>query len=300
MYIVENDKKLHNIDIILPLLIGKPSGKEIYYAFLDIPRYWSVRATGGYGSIYSGDILKAKVYFTEPVIKRNTLRVEWIEDNKICRIDYYGVYGYKYLSEYIEDGFIYKYEYYNTNSELRLAVFPDREMYHLYENGRLKKIYSSMEELIRSFYPEADIHFEAMILTNTDRLEGIEKCMEEFNDIHFSIAANTRMSDKLNVYSEKYENVSLYPCVTDNDRVSLMKAADFYLDITHGPEVYDSVAHAARTKSIILAYDKTARNRAKTLPECVMSSVPDFMQLLSRLVADDEFRTMLIKRQSLL
>lgn len=64
--------------------------KDRYYAFIDIPQYWSVRADGLNGAIYDNKTKKANIYFKNPIEKRMVSRVEWIDrNNTVYRIDYY-------------------------------------------------------------------------------------------------------------------------------------------------------------------------------------------------------------------
>ena len=53
--------------------------KDRYYAFIDIPQYWSVRADGLNGAIYDNKTKKANIYFKNPIEKRMVSRVEWID-----------------------------------------------------------------------------------------------------------------------------------------------------------------------------------------------------------------------------
>ena len=71
--------------------------KDRYYAFIDIPQYWSVRADGLNGAIYDNKTKKANIYFKNPIEKRMVSRVEWIDRNNIVyKVDYYNKYGYMY------------------------------------------------------------------------------------------------------------------------------------------------------------------------------------------------------------
>lgn len=78
--------------------------KDRYYAFIDIPQYWSVRADGLNGAIYDNKTKKANIYFKNPIEKRMVSRVEWIDrNNTVYRIDYYNKYGYMYCSENVSE-----------------------------------------------------------------------------------------------------------------------------------------------------------------------------------------------------
>ena len=74
--------------------------KELYYAFIELPKWWAVRADGVDGAVYDNNKKKASIYFNEPIEKRNVKLVEWHdEENRVYRKDYYNKMGYKYCTE---------------------------------------------------------------------------------------------------------------------------------------------------------------------------------------------------------
>lgn len=93
--------------------------KDRYYAFIDIPQYWSVRADGLNGAIYDNKTKKANIYFKNPIEKRMVSRVEWIDrNNTVYKVDYYNKYGYMYCSENVSGGNVTVREFYDRNVEL--------------------------------------------------------------------------------------------------------------------------------------------------------------------------------------
>ena len=94
--------------------------KDRYYAFIDIPQYWSVRADGLNGAIYDNKTKKANIYFKNPIEKRMVSRVEWIDrNNTVYKVDYYNKYGYKYCSENVRDGNVISREFYENRQVQR-------------------------------------------------------------------------------------------------------------------------------------------------------------------------------------
>lgn len=95
--------------------------KDRYYAFIDIPQYWSVRADGLNGAIYDNKTKKANIYFKNPIEKRMVSRVEWIDrNNTVYRIDYYNKYGYMYCSENVSGGNVTVREFYDRNGDIKV------------------------------------------------------------------------------------------------------------------------------------------------------------------------------------
>ncbi len=139
-----------------------------------------------------------------------------------------------------------------------------------YEKARRK--YPKFQEQIAYLgflYPINDTHRErpdALILTNSDRIEEIVKVIEKLPDINFHIAAITEMSTKLMNLS-KYKNVTLYPNIEYNQVNSLLQNCAFYLDINHGTEIGYAVRRAFLNNLLILSFEDTTHNRQFTLPE---------------------------------
>ncbi|MBM7636840.1 accessory Sec system glycosylation chaperone GtfB [Streptococcus saliviloxodontae] len=101
---------------------------------------------------------------------------------------------------------------------------------------------------------------EALILTNSDQIEGLETLVTQHSEITFHVGAITEMSSQLLAYG-KYENVKLYPNVTTATIQSLYSQCDIYLDINHGTEILSAVRTAFENNMIILAFDNTVHHR---------------------------------------
>ena len=111
--------------------------KDRYYAFIDIPQYWSVRADGLNGAIYDNKTKKANIYFKNPIEKRMVSRVEWIDrNNTVYRIDYYNKYGYMYCSENVSGGNVTVREFYDRNGDIKV-VENLRNAAYLHDIGKI-------------------------------------------------------------------------------------------------------------------------------------------------------------------
>lgn len=101
---------------------------------------------------------------------------------------------------------------------------------------------------------------EALICTNSDRIEHCEEIVKGLPKVHFHIAALTEMSSKL-MEMDNYENVSLYPNVKQTVLDDLFTECDFYFDINHENEIVSAVRRAFLNNQLILAFEETAHNR---------------------------------------
>ena len=99
----------------------------------------------------------------------------------------------------------------------------------------------------------------ALILTNSDKVEHIIDFIEALSDVHFYIGALTEMSSKL-LSLGKYDNVSLYPTITSERIDDLYGKCDIYLDINRENEIVNAVNRAFLNNQLIFAFDETIHN----------------------------------------
>ena len=101
---------------------------------------------------------------------------------------------------------------------------------------------------------------EALICTNSDRIEQCLKIVTALPQMHFHVAALTEMSSKL-MSMGTYENVSLYPGVKMDVLNELFEKCDFYFDINHESEIVSAVRKAFLHNQLIFAFKETIHNR---------------------------------------
>ncbi|MBL3715490.1 accessory Sec system glycosylation chaperone GtfB [Lactococcus garvieae] len=101
---------------------------------------------------------------------------------------------------------------------------------------------------------------QALILTNSDQIEGLDNLLRNLQDYHIHIAALTEMSQHLIDY-ESFQQVTLYPNVSQKMVDQLFEACDVYLDINHGGEILSASRRAYESDLLILGFDNTVHQR---------------------------------------
>ena len=122
---------------------------------------------------------------------------------------------------------------------------------------------------------------DALIVTNSDQLEQVEKLVESLPKVTFRIAAVTEMSSKL-LDMLRYPNVVLYQNASPQKIQNLYQLSDIYLDINYGNELLQAVRQAFEHNQLILAFEETAHNRRYTAPNHIFAkeAVDDMIQTI--------------------
>lgn len=128
---------------------------------------------------------------------------------------------------------------------------------------------------------------EALICTNSDRIETCEEIIKALPNMKFHIAAITEMSSKLMGLSQ-YENVELYPGAKTKQIDRLFDRCDYYLDINHENEIVSAVKQAFLHNQLIVGFRKTLHNKAYIAPEHVFDSHEALVAFLSGVMGQKE------------
>ena len=122
---------------------------------------------------------------------------------------------------------------------------------------------------------------DALIVTNSDQLEQVEKLVESLPRVTFRIAAVTEMSSKL-LDMLRYPNVVLYQNASPQKIQNLYQLSDIYLDINYGNELLQAVRQAFEHNQLILSFEETAHNRRYTAPNHIFAkeAVDDMIQTI--------------------
>lgn len=101
-----------------------------------------------------------------------------------------------------------------------------------------------------------ELRKNALIFTNSDQIAHLKELVELLPQVNFSIAAITEMSTKLSDFGQ-YDNVELYPVVSEKRIKQLINDNDLYLDINYGNEILDAVRGAFEQNMLILGFKDT-------------------------------------------
>lgn len=166
--------------------------KDLYYAFIDIPKYWSVRADGVNGAIYDNKTKKANIYFKNPTEKRMVSRVEWIDrNNTVYRIDYYNKYGYKYCSENVRGGNVTVREFYDRNGDIKLIEQTGSKTYTTLDTGISPRSYRGFADYLEAYLKSNEIYDENIWLTSD---EILNKFAGDYGNFKISYLPQNRLN----------------------------------------------------------------------------------------------------------
>ena len=169
--------------------------KELYYAFIDIPQYWSVRADELNGAIYDNKTKKANIYFKNPKEKRMVSRVEWIDrNNTVYRIDYYNKYGYKYCSENVKGGNVISREFYDRNGDIKVIEQTVSKTYTTLGTGISPRNYRGFADYLGAYLKSNEIYDENIWLTSD---EILNKFAGDYGNFKISYLPQNRLNSDL-------------------------------------------------------------------------------------------------------
>ncbi len=127
----------------------------------------------------------------------------------------------------------------------------------------------------------------ALICTNSDRIEKCEELIKALPQMHFHIAAVTEMSSKLMGLSH-YQNVTLYPGARTTMIDELFDSCDYYLDINHEAEIVSAVKQAFLHNHLILGFKQTLHNKAYIAAKHVFDNHNAMIAFLNKVMGNEE------------
>ncbi len=141
----------------------------------------------------------------------------------------------------------------------RIMVQMERSYTRLMELGASEEVLQKLG-FIYPFRRKNRRRKEALICTNSDRIEHCQEIVKAIPQMHFHIAALTEMSSKL-MSIESFHNVSLYPGANSTVIKELFASCDYYLDINYEGEIVSAVRRAFLNNQLIFAFQETIHNR---------------------------------------
>ena len=160
----------------------------------------------------------------------------------------------------------------NDQLRAKTIIIPDYATYERALQLTDAKFHHKFSHLGYHYHFKRDnfVRSDALIVTNSDQLEQIEKLAESLPKVTFRIAAVTEMSSKL-LDILRYPNVVLYQNASPQKIQDLYQLSDIYLDINYGNELLQAVRQAFEHNQLVLAFEETAHNRRYTAPNHIFA-----------------------------
>lgn len=174
--------------------------KDRYYAFIETPQYWSIRADGVNGAIYDNKTKMANIYFKNPIEKRMVSRVEWIDrNNTVYKVDYYNKYGYKYCSENVRGGNVISREFYDRNGDIKVMEQTGSKTYTTLGTRISPKSYRGFADYLEAYLKYNKIYDENIWLTSD---EILNKFAWDYGNFKISYLPQNRLNSDLTVITQ--------------------------------------------------------------------------------------------------
>ena len=160
----------------------------------------------------------------------------------------------------------------NDQLRAKIIIIPDYATYERALQLTDEKFHHKFSHLGYHYHFKRDnfVRPDALIVTNSDQLEQVEKLVESLPKVTFRIAAVTEMSSKL-LDMIRYPNVVLYQNASPKKIQELYQLSDIYLDINYGNELLQAVRQAFENNQLILAFEETAHNRRYIAPNHIFA-----------------------------
>ena len=160
----------------------------------------------------------------------------------------------------------------NDQLRAKTIIIPDYATYERALQLTDEKFHHKFSHLGYHYHFKRDnfVRPDALIVTNSDQLEQVEKLVESLPKVTFRIAAVTEMSTKL-LDMIRYPNVVLYQNASPQKIQELYQLSDIYLDINYGNELLQAVRQAFEHNQLVLAFEETAHNRRYTAPNHIFA-----------------------------
>lgn len=139
-------------------------------------------------------------------------------------------------------------------------------------------------------------YHKALIVTASDNIHLIHELLEMLPTLEITIAAKTDMSSKLTNLANKYNNVHLYPHITDVTLEELTLKHTLYFDFNEGYEVDSIILNLFKKNYLIFAIDKVAKKQQFEMLFAIDNKT-ELLQTIKRVLIDQEYRERLLKKQ---
>ena len=138
---------------------------------------------------------------------------------------------------------------------------------------------------------------QAMIITNSEWVEGLEELLLHFPEIDFHVGALTEMGSRLTNLSV-YSNLYLYPGMSYDFFQELLDKSTFYLDIQHDVEILASSLRAVERGILLYTLDNLTHHEEYKKLETCCDTVDTLVKNLRQILNCPQLYGRLVARQS--
>ncbi|KXT74718.1 hypothetical protein STRDD10_00747 [Streptococcus sp. DD10] len=144
--------------------------------------------------------------------------------------------------------------------------------------------------------PEVSFKAQAMVMTNSENIEGLDQLVEEFSELDFHIGALTAMGSKLTNLQGK-SNVHLYPCITPQEYQQILSESSLYLDLNYENEVRRATFDALEQSLLLYGLeDRVHQESYKQLPT-VYASLEELKEGIRSLLQESHGFSLALEKQ---
>lgn len=138
---------------------------------------------------------------------------------------------------------------------------------------------------------------QAMIITNSEWVEGLEELLLHLPEIDFHVGALTEMGSRLTNLSV-YSNLYLYPGMSYDFFQELLDKSTFYLDIQHDVEILASSLRAVERGILLYTLDNLTHHEEYKKLETCCDTVDALVKNLRQILNCPQLYGRLVARQS--
>ena len=138
---------------------------------------------------------------------------------------------------------------------------------------------------------------QAVIMTNSEWIEGLEELLLQFPEIDFHVGAVTEMGSRITNLSI-YSNLHIYPGISYDFFQELLDKSTFYLDIQYDIEIFESSSCAVEKGVLLYTFNHLTHHEEYKKLETCCDTVDALVQHLRQILNSPELYGQLVVRQA--
>ena len=191
--------------------------KDVYYAFVTMPKFWEVRAMGINGAIYDMGEKKADIFFREPIERRLVQRVEWYDRaGSIYRKDYYDRYGNVYRTDWTEQGKVSIKSYYTSTHQEVICANQSNQVITFRDREFLPISFGDEDAMMLKMMERAITGKRRVILTSNRQAEWMKQLYKDYEQQLWMVLQ--KEEDVRRCREQKYHQQLQCPLIIMNNR----------------------------------------------------------------------------------